>query len=159
MITPNENEFTEHDPLSIASSPIGDRSLREETRSINAGSSGDKWEQTKAKAVHARERTEFFLRENPIPTIVAALGVGLIIGWALRHSISSEEEEVEVKSPLGNMSWSFLSLPFLLPFFKSLKERCEDSAETVKDGMGRLKKMDITPYTKPIRKRWKAWTG
>ena len=33
---------------------------------------GDKWQQTKEKATAARERTEFFLRENPVPTIIGA---------------------------------------------------------------------------------------
>jgi hypothetical protein len=28
----------------------------------------------------------------------------------------------------------------------------------VKDGVKRLKKIDIDDYAKPIRKRWKAWT-
>src|SRR5437870_145232 len=114
MINPNENEFAKNDPLTVQPSPLADRPLvdSEET----AVESGDLWEQTKEKASHARERTEFFLRENPIPTIVAALGIGLAIGWALRHATSSDEKEIEVKSPLSNINWSFLSLPFLVPF-------------------------------------------
>ena len=119
---------------------------------------GDKWEQAKERASKARESTEVFLRENPVPTIIGALVIGLAIGWALRHATSSEEKEVEVKSPLGNLNWSFLSLPFLWPYLKSMKEKYEDSAETVKDGVGRLKGIDIHHYAKPIRKRWKAWT-
>jgi hypothetical protein len=155
MINPNENEFTNNDPLTVSPSSLSERTLPEDEQPRVP--SGDIWEQTKEKASHARERTEFFLRENPIPTIVAALGIGLAIGWALRHATSPEEKEIQVKSPLGNINWSFLSLPFLLPFAKSLKDRYEDSAETVKDGVSRLKKIDIGPYTKPIRKRWKSW--
>jgi hypothetical protein len=46
----------------------------------------------------------------------------------------------------------------LWPFFKSAKEKYETSAEAVKDGVKRLKKIEIDDYAKPIRKRWKAWT-
>ena len=117
------------------------------------------WEGTKEKAGRARERTEYFVRENPMPTILGALGLGIAVGLAIRYA-TEPKTEVEVKSPLGNVdwSWSFLSLPFLWPFFKSAKEKYETSAEAVKDGVKRLKKIDIDDYAKPIRKRWKAWT-
>jgi hypothetical protein len=117
------------------------------------------WEGTKEKAGRARDRTEYFVRENPMPTILGALGLGIAIGLAIRYA-TEPKTDVEVKSPLGNVdwSWSFLSLPFLWPFFKSAKEKYETSAEAVKDGVKRLKKIDIDDYAKPIRKRWKAWT-
>jgi hypothetical protein len=117
------------------------------------------WEGTKEKAGRARDRTEYFVRENPMPTILGALGLGIAIGLAIRYA-TEPKTDVEVKSPLGDVdwSWSFLSLPFLWPFFKSAKEKYETSAEAVKDGVKRLKKIDIDDYAKPIRKRWKAWT-
>src|SRR6266478_2043004 len=117
------------------------------------------WEGTKEKAGRARDRTEYFVRENPVPTILGALGLGIAIGLAIHYASSSEDKtELEVKSPLGNVNWSLLSLPFLWPLFRSAKETYESSAEAVKDGVKRLKKIDIDDYTKPIRKRWKAWT-
>ena len=118
---------------------------------------GDAWEQTKQRAGRVRERTEFFLRENPVPMILGALVAGLAIGLAIRYSSSSEEKE-KVQAPLDRLGWSFLSLPFLWPVFKSVKEKCEDSAATVRENVDRLKKIDIDRYADPIRKRWKAWT-
>ena len=115
------------------------------------------WEGTKEKAGRARERTEYFVRENPMPTILGALGLGIAVGLAIRYA-SEPKTEVEVKSPLGNLNWSFLSLPFLWPLFKSAREKYETSTEAVKDGVKRLKKIDIEDYSRPIRKRWKAWT-
>ena len=82
---------------------------------------GEAWEQTKESAGTARERTEFFLRENPVPTVIGALALGVAIGLAIRYSSSSAEKEVEAKSPLGNVDLSILTLPFLWPLFK----RCE----------------------------------
>jgi hypothetical protein len=126
------------------------------------------WDETKEKAGWARERTEYFVRENPVPTILSALGLGIAIGLAIRYASTSERKtgrgtpfpgvDAYQKSPLDNLSWSLLSLPFLWPLFKSAREKYESSAEAMKDGVKRLKKIDVDRYAKPIRKRWKAWT-
>lgn len=136
----SDNDFIEDNPTAAPMQPRGDA-----------------WEQTKQKAVRARERTEYFLRENPVPMILGALVAGVAIGMAIRYASSADQKE-KAKSPLDGINWSFLSLPFLWPVFKSLKQTCEDSAETVKENVDRLKKIDIERYAKPIRKRWKAWT-
>jgi hypothetical protein len=170
MMNPSESDFTNDEPLAAMDSggiqdTDGGTPRWRGSAERAAGTAGDAWQQTKQKASLARERTEYFLRENPVPTIIGALAVGVAIGWALRHSIGDDEDEIEVNSPVGNVNWSFLSLPFLWPFFKSVKEKYEDSAETVKEGVDRLRDIDVKRYTKPmrrytkpIRKRWKAWT-
>jgi len=113
---------------------------------------GDVWEQTKQRAGRARERTNLFLRENPIPMIVGALLAGVAIGFAIRLS---SESETKAKEPVGKFSWTLL--PFLWPLLKAIKENYENSADAVRDNVDRLKKIDIDHYTKPIRKRWKTW--
>lgn len=119
-----------------------------------AASTGDVWAEGRERLAQARQRTQLFLRENPVPTIVGALGLGIAIGWALRHAAGDDKEEI--KAP-ENINWSFLSVPFLWPFFRAVKDRYETSADSVKDGVNRLKDVDISSYTKPIRKRWKSW--
>jgi len=165
MINPNNDDITRDEPLStpLQSSEeefsSGGREQFRRTQNKISTAMTHTWEETKEKAGRARERTEYFVRENPMPTILGALGLGIAIGLAIRYA-TEPKTDVEVKSPLGNVdwSWSFLSLPFLWPFFKSAKEKYETSAEAVKDGVKRLKKIDIDDYAKPIRKRWKAWT-
>jgi hypothetical protein len=165
MINPNDNNLTRGEPLPPQVQPDeeqigsgGREQFRQATSKISTAMS-QTWDETKEKASRARERTEYFVRENPMPTILGALGLGIAIGLAIRFASSGERRaEVEVKSPLGNLDWSILSLPFLWPFFKSAREKYESSAETVKDGVKRLKEMDVDRYAKPIRKRWKAWT-
>jgi ElaB/YqjD/DUF883 family membrane-anchored ribosome-binding protein len=152
MINPNGDEFMEDDPLAAS------MQTRSETGKFQEAA-GETWERTRGQLGTARERTEFFLRENPVPTILGALVVGLAIGLAIRYASQSEEKEVEVKSPLGNFNWSAVSLPFLWPFFKTVKRKYEDSAETVKEGVDRVKDMDVDRYVKPLRKRWKSWTS
>jgi ElaB/YqjD/DUF883 family membrane-anchored ribosome-binding protein len=169
MINPNGDEFMEDDPLAASRRP-SDPQISSEASSDMPGrlrqaagkvsvAAGEAWEQTKEKAGTARERTEFFLRENPVPTVIGALAIGVAIGLAIRYSSSSAEKEVEAKSPLANVDLSVLSLPFLWPFFKSMRRRYEDSAEAVKEGVDRLKKVDVDSYVKPLRKKWKAWAN
>ena len=115
-----------------------------------------KWDQTKQTASRALDRTEGFLRENPVPTVLGALGLGIAIGLAIRYAAPSERKrEIVLESPWGKFNWSVLSLPFLWPLFKSAREKSED---VMRNGVKRLKKMDVGGYAKPIRKRWRAWT-
>src|SRR3954452_22682931 len=166
MINPNGDDFTKNDPLSGSTSP-GDeqtspsgaprfQSAASQKLSNATTAASGAWQQTRDKAGIARQRTEFFLRENPIPTIIGALTVGLAIGLAIRYASEREEEEIEVK-PLGNVDLSVLTLPFLWPFFRSAKSRYEDTAEVVKDrvsdGIDRLKKVEVDDYVKPWRKK------
>jgi ElaB/YqjD/DUF883 family membrane-anchored ribosome-binding protein len=165
MINPNGDEYTEDDPLAASRSSEERGSeeqipgrLRQASEKVSHYA-GDAWEQTKERASVARERTEFFLRENPVPTVLGALALGVAIGLAIRYSSSSAEKEVEAKSPLANVDLSMLSLPFLWPLFKSLRNKYEDSADVVKGGVQKLKKVDVDSYVKPLRKKWKAWTN
>jgi hypothetical protein len=165
MINPNENNLTGDEPLPTPVQPGagqigsgGREQFRQATSKFSTAVS-QTWDDTKEKATRARERTEYFVRENPVPTILGALGLGIAIGLAIRFASTSEDRaKVEAKSPLSDLDWSVLSLPFLWPLFKSAREKYERSAETMKDGVKRLKKIDVDRYAKPIRKRWKAWT-
>ena len=165
MMNPNENDLTRDEPLSAqlhqAEEEIGLTGREQFRRATNKFSTAmsQTWDETKEKAGRARQRTEYLVRENPMPAILSALGIGIAIGIAIRYASAPERKtEIEVKSALGNLNWSVLSLPFLWPFFKSAREKYESSAEAMKDGITRLKKIDVNRYAKPIRKRWKAWT-
>ncbi len=165
MINPNENNLTRDEPLPTPVQPgepqigSGGREQFRQTTNKFSTAMSNTWDQTKETAGRARERTEYFVRENPVPTILGALGLGIAIGLAIRFASTSERKaEIEVKSPLGNINWGVASLPFLWPLFKSAREKYESSAEAMKDGVERLKKIDVNRYAKPIRKRWKAWT-
>ena len=163
MMNPSGDEFKEDEPLAASmqareeeTSSEAEGRLRRTAHKVSAAA-GDTWAQTKEKADRACQRTEFFLRENPVPTILGALAIGLAIGLAIRYASSTEEKEIESRPSVGNVPWGFLSLPFLWPFFKSLKEKYRDSADAVKEGVDRARNIDIHHYTKPVRKRWKAW--
>lgn len=155
MSFPDNDDFVQDEPLPVRPSrnrQEGRSRLRGATRKVSTAA-GDRWKQTSLKASRARERTEFFLRENPVPTIIGALAFGLAIGFAIRYAYTGERKEAE--TPIGRINWSVLSLPFLWPLLKSMREKYEDSAEAVRDRVHRLKKIDMDDYIKPIRRRWK----
>ena len=135
----------------------GQSRIGEGARKISHAAS-DTWQQTRQKAVVARQRTEFFLRENPVPTVLGALALGLAIGLAIRYSSRPEEPDLSVKRALKEVDWkAAMSMPFLWPFFRSVKRGYEDSAEAVKEGLERVKDVDVDDYIKPLRKQWKKW--
>ena len=152
-INPSGDEFTK-DPLGA-----GDVSGTQDYASRSVSDmAGDAWEQTKDKASIARERTEVFVRENPIPVLLGALGVGIAIGLAIRYASASADPVEEARDSAKETVWSFLSLPFLWPILKSVRARAEDSADAVKDGIERVKNVRVSRYTKPMKKQWKRWT-
>lgn len=153
MITPNRDEFVQDNPLAANTPPKSSQDL---TKANFAA--GDDW---KEELSIKRRRGENFVRENPVPIVVGALLLGLTAGWALRHA-TREEKVTEIKTPLGDFSWSFFTLPFLWPFFKSVRVKAGESVEALSDsvrgGAKRVRKIDIGDYTGPLRKRWRKWT-
>ena len=154
MINPTGDEFEEEIPTS-ASADVG--AFEKRNRGV-AETAGDAWDKTKEKAGAARQRTEIFVRSNPIPILLSALGIGIAIGLAIRYASSTVGKEDEPTEKLSEGALGFLSLPFLWPLLKSVKTRAEDSADALKEGVDRLKNVNVSRYTKPIRKHWKAWT-
>ena len=161
MINPNGDEFTEDDPLAASIRPSEEETagrLRQTAGKVSTAAE-EAWQQTKQRAGNVRERTEFLLRENPVPTVIGALILGVAIGLAIRYASSTAEKEVESKLPLASADLSVLSLPFLWPFFKTMRRKYEDSADVVKGGVNRLKEVDVDRYVRPLRKKWKSWAN
>src|SRR5437667_8758542 len=131
MMNPSGDEFKEDEPLAASmqareeqTSSEAEGRLRRTAHKVSAAA-GDTWAQTREKAGRARQRTEFFLRENPVPTILGALAIGLAIGLAIRYASTVEEREVNVNPSLGSMLLSFLSFLYLRPYFIVDRANCE----------------------------------
>src|SRR4051794_39948585 len=106
MSFPNNDDFVEDQPMAeplrrSREATSARTRLRGASRKISTAA-GDTWKQTRNRAGAARKRTEFFLRENPVPTILGALAVGLAIGFAIRYA-SSDDERRESRSSIGNL--------------------------------------------------------
>lgn len=149
-----EDDFVNDDPLAAAEKNGPPRRRRRRPAPSVLEPHPRRREQIRSRSISARERTELFLRENPVPMIIGALAAGLAIGLAIRYASRSGEENSKVS--LDRINWSVLSLPFLWPLFRSMKEKLEESADAVSEG---VKSIHLDRYTKPIRKRWKSWTN
>ena len=149
MMDPIEDDLVNDEPLAGESEPTGSARRRRQPPSI--------LEPPPRRPERIGGRTELFLRENPVPIIIGALVAGLAIGLAVHYASREEEKQVEIKTPFGKLG--VLSLPFLLPFLRELKDKIGDSTDAIKNGVGRAKGLDLDRYTKPIRKRWRSWTN
>ena len=145
-----EDDFVNDDPLAAEQAASPKRRRRRQPSVLEPPPR--RREQIRGRPNTSRGRTELFLRENPVPLVIGALAAGVVIGLAIHYASRSEERET--KTPLGRINWSFLSLPFLWPALRSMKEKFEDSADAVTEG---VKGIDLDRYAKPIRKRWKSW--
>jgi len=133
-----------------------DSRFQEGARKISQAAS-ETWDQTRQRAGVVRERTEVFLRENPVPTVLGALVLGLAIGLAIRYSSRQEEPTLSVKRALKEVDWSTIMPAFLPSVISNVKKGYQGSAEAVKSGLDRVKEVDVDEYVKPLRKRWKSW--
>ena len=133
-----------------------DSRFQEGARKISQAAS-ETWDQTRQRAGVVRERTEVFLRENPVPTVLGALVLGLAIGLAIRYSSRQEEPTLSVKRALKEVDWSTIMPAFLPSVISNVKKGYQGSAEAVKSGLDRVKEVDVDEYVKPLRKRWNSW--
>jgi hypothetical protein len=156
MMDPTEDDLVNDEPLAGESEPTGAARRRRRQLPSVLEPPPRRREQIGGRK---EGRTELFLRENPVPIIVGALVAGLAIGLVVHFASREEEKEVAIKTPLGRINWSVLSLPFLWPFVRGVKEKFEDSAGAIKGRVARVKGIDVDHYTKPLRKRWKSWTS
>jgi hypothetical protein len=157
MMDPIEDDFVNDEPLAAEQNAPPRRRRRRRPSVLEPPPR--RREQIRGGTGSARERTELFLRENPVPMILGALAAGLAIGLAIRYASRSDEKEVEVKTPFGRINWSVFTLPFLWPLVRGMKDKFEDSADSIREGVGRVTNIDLDRYTKPIRKRWKSWAN
>src|SRR5882672_675199 len=151
MMEPMEHDFVNDEPLGAEQNA----SSRKRRRRAPSVLEPPRRRREQIGGRTSRERTELFLRENPVPMILGALAAGLAIGLAIRYASRSDEKEVEIKTPLDRINWSVLTLPFLWPLVRGMKESLEGSTDSIKES---VKNIDLDRYTKPIRKRWKSWT-
>src|SRR5215470_1059461 len=139
---PNEEDLVNDEPL--AAEPNSPVRRRRRPRPSVLEPPRRRREHIGGRGRIVREQTETFLRENPVPMIIGALAAGLAIGLAIRYAARSDQKEV--KTQIGRINWSVLSLPFLWPLFHGMKEKLEDSADAIKEG---VRNIDVDRYTKP----------
>src|SRR5690349_9414959 len=126
-----EDDFVNDDPLAAEQAAAPKRSRRRPPTVLEPRPR--RREQIRQRPNSNRGRNVLCLRQNPVPLVVGALATGVVIGLAIHYASRSEEKET--KTPVGRINWSFLARPFLWPALRSVKERFEDSADAVSEGV------------------------
>jgi hypothetical protein len=85
------------------------------------------------------------------------------LGWQLGwRSVTARDRKNLLSHSNGRCANSIgvsIAPAFLPSLVRSVKRGYADSAETVKEGIERVKEVDVDDYLKPLRKRWKQWVG
>ena len=159
MINPNENDLTRDEPLPAQLQPseeeigsTGREQFRRATNKISTAMS-QTWDETKEKAGRARERTRIFrARKSRADDPRGAGDRNRDWSWRSAMPLPAERKaEIEVKSPLGDLNWSVLSLPFLWPLFKSARKNMRIGRSNGRCNEGRRQTVEKN-RREPLRK-------
>jgi uncharacterized protein (TIGR02284 family) len=142
-------------------------SMHERGRSLGA-SAAEGWSQTKSSTEDLFHNTEIYVRENPFPAILTALGVGFAIGLLVRSvGEKSHHDHIEVPIPkaaqkVRDLDLKAVLLPFVWPVLKFFTNTYATSQESVKQAQKSMKKayktaknVDVSDYIDPVVKRAK----
>ena len=97
--------------------------LQDKGRAIGSTAS-ESWETARYKGSDALRSTEEYVRENPLPSILTAVGIGFVLGLLVRSLEGpSRREVIEVPIPKGvqkvrDYDYKAAFLPFLWPVVK-----------------------------------------
>lgn len=133
-------------------------SVQEKGRALGA-SAADGWAQTRSSTVNFLEEAEIYIRENPLPAIVAAAGLGLAVGLLVRSSERpARRDRIEVPIPKAvqharDFDYRAAVLPFLWPVVKFFTKGYASSRKTVEKAYNDARGVDVSKYVDPVVKR------
>jgi uncharacterized protein (TIGR02284 family) len=135
-------------------------SVHERGRAMGA-SAAEGWSHTKSSTEDLLHNTEIYVRENPFPAILTALGVGFAIGLLVRSiGEPASRDHIEVPIPkaaqkVRDFDVKAALLPFLWPVVKFFTTSYASSEKSVKKAYKKAKDVDVHDYIDPVVKRAK----
>ncbi len=105
--------------------------------------------------------TEEYVRENPLPAILTAVGVGFVLGLLVRSLEGpSRREVIEVPIPKGvqqvrDYDYKAAFLPFLWPVVKFFSSNYTASRKQVNKAYKAAQDVDVHDYIDPLVKKVK----
>jgi uncharacterized protein (TIGR02284 family) len=133
-------------------------SLQEKGRTLGA-SAADGWSQTKSSTEDLLHSTEIYVRENPVPAILTALGVGFAIGLLVRAvGEPSKRDHIKVPIPTAaqkvrDFDYKAAVLPFAWPVIRFFASNYAASQKSVQKAYKKAKSVDVQDYVDPVLKR------
>ena len=132
-------------------------SLQGKGRALGTSAS-DGWVSARAQGEDALQSTEAYIRENPFPAILTALGVGFALGLLVRLLESPKRETIEVPIPKSvqkarDFDYQAAVLPFVWPVMKFFSSNYAASRKSVQKAYKQAQDVDVKGYVDPLVKR------
>ncbi len=148
-------------PGRSAKQVVGDlqSSLQEKGRNLGA-SAAEGWATTRTKSDDLLRDTEDYVRENPFPAILTALGVGFALGLLVRLLESPRRDTIEVPIPkaaqkVRDFDYQAAVLPFLWPVVKFFSSNYAASRKAANKAYKQASNIDVSYYADPLCKKAK----
>ena len=135
-------------------------SLQGKTQAFGA-SAANTWSDTKLKTDDVLRSTEEYVRENPLPAIFTALGVGFALGLLVRLiDRPSSRETIQVPIPKSvqqarDYDYKAALLPLLWPVVKFFSSNYAASRKGVQSAYKTASNVDVNDYIDPLVKKAK----
>lgn len=110
--------------------------------------------QTGRRAVSEADR---ILRENPVPVVVGALALGVVIGLVCRGSERSREEELRDRLEETQGYLHDLVAALTKATKKGYRKSAEAVRETVDKAVDAARDIDVDDYVDPASKWLRGW--
>ena len=127
-------------------------SLREKSGALG-NSAAETW-------TGAMQSTEVYVRENPFPAILTALGIGFGLGLLVRLFERPDRETIQVPIPktvqkVRDYDYQAAVLPFLWPVAKFFMSNYASARRGVAKAYDQASDVDVSKYVDPVVKRAK----
>ena len=136
-------------------------SLTAKTQALGSSAS-DGWAGAGSKANDVLQQTEIYVRENPFPAILTALGVGFALGLLVRLLETPSRDHIEVPIPkaaqkVRDFDYQAVVLPFLWPVVKFFSSSYAASRKSVNQAYKKASDIDVSDYVDPVLKKAKKF--
>ena len=134
-------------------------SLQSKGRALGS-SAADGWANARSKSDDLLHETENYVRENPIPAILSALGVGFALGLLVRLLDSPSRDIIEVPIPkaakkVRDFDYQAAVLPFVWPVVKFFSSNYASSRKAASKAYKQASNIDVSGYIDPLVKKAK----
>ncbi len=136
-------------------------SLKTKGQAFGASAS-DGWASVSTKTDDVLHQTEVYVRENPFPAILTALGVGFALGLLVRLLETPSRDHIEVPIPraaqkVRDFDYQAAVLPFLWPVVKFFSSSYAASRKSVNKAYKQASDIDVSDYIDPVVKKAKKF--
>ena len=139
-----------------AGQAIGDlqSSFQEKGRALSSSATST-WTDARGKSDELFRETEDYVRANPFPAILGALGVGFVLGLLIRSLESPRRDTIQVPIPraaqkVRDFDYQAAVLPFVWPVVKFFSSNYAASRKAATSAYKQASNIDVSDYVDPL---------